>query len=258
MARSGLLVGLTLVSVGAVAEDVPSVGILHNTSEDQSLNYACDLNGAVLSCKFSQVSVRRKATQDERDKVQARIREEFPSYKPMGKQECDKFREMVEIAEGRKPAPKPQALAKSPPFERRDISSLGRAFIGVCEKHSLESYQNLAMVGLDKDMRTCRISSHTFEQRFRRVVDPASGVETWVVDSKPEGPCGIVQLSRFEVAPDMKLKFWNYVARKAITNPAATLPLGGNCSDLDEAQYVYAWQERDHALGCDYIEFSPL
>lgn len=258
MHRSILFGILLLSGINAIGQNVPSTGILHNASEDQSLTYDCTHSDAILDCSFTQVSVRRKAAQEDRGNLEHRVREEFPTYEPMSKADCEGWSTALDIVEGRKPAPKAEAFRALPDFEKNDGAALIRALLRTCESHTIESYLNLALVGWNKDKRTCRVASHSFRQRFKRVVDTSSGSQTWVVDAKAEGPCGIVQLSRFEVASDTKSTFWNYVSRKAVTNPSATLAPGLSCSGLDEAQYLYQWRERDHALGCDYIEFSPL
>jgi len=50
--------------------------------------------------------------------------------------------------------------------------------------------------------------------------------------------------------------FWNYFARKAVTNPNADLGLI-SCKMLDEREYKYHWQKRDPDLNCEYVEFNP-
>ena len=73
----------------------------------------------------------------------------------------------------------------------------------------------------------------------------------------PEGPCGIVQLSRFEKDPDDDSRFfWLYFSKKAVTNPRGKLLLGMQCSDLDETEYKYDWRSREIYAQCDYIKFG--
>jgi len=119
----------------------------------------------------------------------------------------------------------------------------------------------------DKEVRTCQVSSNVFTQTFKYVQDYTSNSGAWVVQSQPEGPCGIVQLSRFEPVitkiGDTNYTNWNYIAKKAITNPKGQAFLELKCSNLDQNEYVYDWQsstqEDDlYRLGCDYIEFSPI
>jgi hypothetical protein len=67
------------------------------------------------------------------------------------------------------------------------------------------------------------------------------------------------QLSRFEAdkTGQGRTTFWNYFARKAVTNPNADAGLL-SCKMLDEREYKYQWQKRDPDLSCDYVEFSPI
>jgi hypothetical protein len=81
----------------------------------------------------------------------------------------------------------------------------------------------------------------------------------WVVSAQPEGPCGIVQLSRFEMDKEYKSLFWRYVARKTATNPTGTLMPGFSCSAVDQGEYVYDWKKtRSDYLQCEFVEFSPI
>jgi hypothetical protein len=68
-----------------------------------------------------------------------------------------------------------------------------------------------------------------------------------------------VNLSRLEVdkATGGTYRFWQYTARKAVTNPKGTA-FGIACKDLDEREYLYDWKGEERSVGCDYIEFSPL
>lgn len=103
------------------------------------------------------------------------------------------------------------------------------------------------------------MSVNHYRQTFR-FLGSGSTLGSWVVESTPQGPCGTVQLDRFE-AEDVgtgskKIRFWKYIARKAITNPNGQLALGGSCSGFDENSYAYDWRAKTHQQTCDYVEFS--
>ena len=79
------------------------------------------------------------------------------------------------------------------------------------------------------------------------------GPGTWSVIPKATGPCGIVQLDRFESDSG----FFNYIFKKAVTNPNGD-DIIGNCDKWDENEYVYSWKSKSYPLECRYIEFSVL
>ncbi|MBP6010743.1 MAG: hypothetical protein KBA31_00820 [Alphaproteobacteria bacterium] len=118
----------------------------------------------------------------------------------------------------------------------------------------------LAKVNFEKDQRTCLVNSHTFTQRFRWV-DDLGGRGAWVTEDKPTGPCGTIQLSRFEPDPTTKpsLRFWKYYARKAVTNPQGSMYGAMKCTELDQGTYPYDWNgPRETGMGCDYVSFGSF
>ncbi|MGR9257295.1 hypothetical protein [Rhizobium leguminosarum] len=118
-----------------------------------------------------------------------------------------------------------------------------RALAGMCDHPTEENYLKITKADHDKDLRTCRVSSNPFTQEFVWVSDFGNG-GAWVVSSQPEGPCGLVQLSRFEKdQSEASGLFWRYVARKATTNPSGTLLPGWSCSAVDQGEYVYDWKK---------------
>ncbi|MDC0400278.1 hypothetical protein OAN59_11345, partial [Alphaproteobacteria bacterium] len=74
---------------------------------------------------------------------------------------------------------------------------------------------------------------------------------------KPSGPCGEIRLDRFEVDGESKLGFWNYISRKAITNPngkSGAVP----CNKLDEEIYSYSWKPQSVDLECIRLELTAF
>lgn len=145
-------------------------------------------------------------------------------------------------------------------MQKRDFLRTGKGKMDFCKSRTQENFLNIVRVAHEKDTRTCKVSANTFKQTFRLVQNNISGTGAWVVQGTPEGPCGIVELSRFEPerGKDSKLVFWKYVARKAVTNPQGTFFLGASCKGFDEGEYIFDWRSEEHSLGCDYVEFSPL
>jgi hypothetical protein len=240
-------------------------GLLFNSKETQSLTYSCSLpSNGVITCNFTQTAVRPKLTKADAEKAVQQVKDQVrKSGAVFSQEECNTFSQMLEILEGRATAPKPEALAKLSPLERRDASALAKASVQACKSKSEADALAVLRVSQDKDFRTCRVSSHGFTQSFKRSPPSAGGQSAWIAQGTPEGPCGTVQLSRFEYEKSTVagIGFWNYIARKAITNPKAVWIPGSPptmCSALDQDEYPYTWNRQEHALGCDYIEFSPL
>lgn len=260
---TSLPIVLLLIATGSIAQEAPRLGLLYNTSERHSLTYSCtQQGGASLACEFVQTSVRPKATFAELPSAIEKGRQEFSKSSPPDTQDCKLNRTLLNILEGREKVPKEDALEKLNAVQRRDMVSQTQAVLKLCESNTEANFLELIRFIQDKNRRTCRVSSSSFKQSFRQAPESPPGVSIWLADSRPEGPCGVVQLSRFE-SEQTKIGSsvftnWKFVARKAITNPGAELFPGASCRGFDEQPYVYDWRTREHALTCDYIEFTPL
>lgn len=253
---------LTLVTVPAWAQSAPSLGLLYNTRENHSLTYFCEaVRAGQMNCEFVQTAVRFKATYSELPTALDKARKQFASEKPPSSQECASYREILAVLEGKKAAPKPEGVVAMSQIEKSDGQRIAKALSDYCDKPTEEAFLSVVRVGHDKDRRTCSVSSNSYKQSFRLVSEPA-GRSVWVTQSTPDGPCGLVQLSRFEPEEtkigNTSFTNWIYVARKAITNPSAELFPGAKCSGLDETPYTYDWRSKEHQMSCDYIQFSPL
>jgi hypothetical protein len=204
--------------------------------------------------------VRKKAKPEELNSILQKAHNTFRGGVEMSTEECKRYRELAEVLEGRKKAPSAEGLREITDMQKRDIVKMVKALLEFCKSRTEQNFLNLVRLGHDKDTRTCLVSSNAFKQRFRFVSDNISGRDSWVTEGAPEGPCGFVQLSRFEPDPqrDSKLVFWKYVARKAVTNPQGSFFPGTSCKGFDEGEYLYDWKDKERFLGCDYIEFSPL
>lgn len=250
-----------LIVSSASAEDVPSTGLLYNTKESHSLVYRCQHNDDnSLACDFIQTAVRKKSTQEDLNSKLDRAREEFSGDVGIDAGQCKIANDVVDILEGRKNAPREDSFKRATDMEKKDVLRMFKGMIEFCKTRAEESFLNMIRIGHEKDVRTCQVTSNTFKQSFEFVQDNLTGAGVWVVRGTPEGPCGIVQLSRFEPErlKDSGFVFWKYVARKVATNPQGTFYPGVSCKGLDEAEYIYDWRSKEHSLGCDYVEFSPL
>ena len=249
---------LLLVTIGANAEEAPSNGLLYNTKESHSLVYRCkQTQKNLLDCDFVQTAVRKKAKPEDLKVSLNQAREEFRSGRKVSAQECKSLNDLIDILEGRKRPPKGLDFNEITEVQKRDSLKEIKTIVAFCKAQTEESYLNIARVRYEKATRTCKVSANTFKQKFRFVEDTGA----WVVEDAPEGSCGIVQLSRFDperLQNNSKLVIWKYVARKAVTNPQGTLLPDLSCKGLDEGEYVYDWRTKEHNLGCEYVEFSPV
>lgn len=254
----------------------PTKGLIYNTTEDSSLTYNCTkLQSGFLECEFVQTSVRKISKPEDLKKKIEQAKTQFPdAVKEYSSEKvCESTNTYLDILEGKiTPEQAAHTVLKSEindeqeftrgmkemsKSKKDDLQEILRASNEFCNTHSEESYLKLTQLQINKEMRTCAVSSNFFKQTFRWVSDSTSGVGAWVVDGKTEGPCGIIQLSRFEL--DNKHTFWKYYAKKATTNPKGTVLPGISCSNIDEHEYLYDWKtDRDYKLGCEYIKFSPL
>jgi hypothetical protein len=266
-------------SLAIASDDYPSTGIVFNTKEDSSIRYDCiKRQNGILECDFVQTSVRKKSKSgDLSGKIEQAKKQLKDAIKEISSDKsCESMDLFLKVLRGEispemaaERAAEGQISDKSQFVKgmkeaklskRQDlIQDLG-AFAEFCKTKSQESYLKITRQQHDKDVRTCNVSSFQFKQNFKWVGD-YSGYGAWVVEATPEGPCGVVQLSRFEAdRTSSKFVFWRYVAKKAVTNPNGESNLPGFlCRDFDEDEYLYDWKnERDSKLGCDYVIFSPM
>ena len=123
---------------------------------------------------------------------------------------------------------------------------------GFCREPTEARLLDIARFEYQKETRTCiassRLGVHT--ERFQRV-----GRSTWVATDTLKGPCGVVNVGRFEKESEVKFKHWRYYDKNVVTNPAGKV-LGFSCSELDQNEYLYDWRSKEWPLGCDYLEFG--
>lgn len=92
-----------------------------------------------------------------------------------------------------------------------------------CQSGNLEGLKRSTRLALEQEARTCLITTNRFQQTFRANRDAQGKLLSWTVaDTTPKGECGFVQMSRFVPAdPDGSTNtlFWNYVGKRATSNP---------------------------------------
>lgn len=273
-----LLVGILVATLGfcrsAHSQDYPTTGLVFNTRENSSITYICELNANKrLECEFNQTSVRKAAKPEEWVEELKKAEKSYVEDVKKPRDDCKLFTATQEVLLGRK---KPEDITNGPTWadkaefikkmrsmseaEKKDLSGDIAPLVEYCNAPTKENYINLWRSGFDKQLRTCSVGSNAFKQIFKWVVDDSKEGGAWIVDSTASGPCGVVQLSRFEPVrtETTKLTFWRYIARKAITNPNGNILLA-KCKDFDESEYIYDWKnERNNKLNCTYVEFAPF
>jgi len=278
-----LISGLMLaVSFGALATDAPlSFGTVHNTKDNGWLTYECDpVEGDRLSCTMTQVMIRKKLSPSE---VEAKYREAVKNWpealakeyrttpdrimdvKEM-KELCSMANAYVGLLRGTSdgkglPAETVAAARTQTAIQRRDNEQQFSAILDSCTSKNLDGMKRSTHLALERDARTCTVSTNRFEQTFRPIRDMDGKLLSWTyADTTPQGECGVIQMSRFRPAdPNGKTDtiFWQYVAKRATSNPDGKFFLA-SCKDLDESETLYDWRSKEIAMQCDYIEYSPI
>ena len=257
-----ILIYLILSSNNAFAfEDHPTFGIVYNTIENNSLTYDWKLlSNGNLKCDFTQTSVRKKTRPFSEAESQAKDEwNENPLM--LNEDDCNQFQL---IFSGLEKIFKREIKAETEKFQREidnmtpvsktDMLSSLNLMLSYCESPTLGLFMEIVKFEEDKNNRTCFVSSNNFSQTFNKMSN-----DTWAVIPEAYGECGIVQLDRFEriEVGSSKSIFWNYISKKAITNPNAKQGLFNlSCNGLDENEYLYAWNQRDVSMECDYIKFG--
>jgi hypothetical protein len=255
--------GLVIQITDVIAQEAPSNGLVYNTTEAHSLTFDCKRSHSdKLECNFVQTAVRYKATRSDLPSALEKARKSFESEKPPAESDCETFSNILDIVEGKKPPPAQSAMPEMTAIQKADVVGLSKAYVAYCRKPDVEAFLEVARKIAEKEHRTCRVTSKAFSQAFRPAPAGSPTASVWIAEDRPEGECGLVQLSRFEpeviTIGKINLVKWKYVARKAVSNPNGELFPGVKCSALDEASYVYDWRLSEKPMSCDYIEFSPL
>ncbi len=266
MRRRFLSIALgALIASPVLADEPPTAGLVQSAQENHSLTYRCSRKASeTLSCEFVQTSVRRKRTVAEVDKLVEAARTEFwKSGSVFDARNCKGFQEALEMLEGKRPPPNAAEFAAITAMQRADTLATVKAGLQACKSKNEADTVAAARLIYGKDLRTCAVSSQTFSQTFKRTAGGGKSA-AWVAQGSPEGVCGTVQVSRFEFeAPSSAngVGFWNYIARRVISNPKAVAfpgPTPVMCSAFEQPETPYSWRQRELQLGCDYIEFSVL
>jgi hypothetical protein len=205
--------------------------------------------------------VRRKADPKDLQKELQTARTQFGSGTKLGADECSGAETFLNALRTGNTSGLPdpsftfRQLNAMSAGEKKATEEIISAMVAYCRAPSEANFLNIAKIGFLKKTRTCIAASNAFKQTFKRV----QMSNTWTSNEGPTGPCGVVNVSRFEPEKGQAsgATFFRYITRKIITEPkgqAFTL----QCSDLDQTEYTYDWRSKEHYLQCEFIELSPL
>lgn len=260
---------LTLLAVlgatNGLAGDVPTIGQVFNTRERGFIEYSCGLDGSILDCKFTQVSVRKKLLDADVEKKLLEAEQQFEQDKEKSagymSKDCESYRAWDGIASGGKGDKETlerykKATENQPQAQQRDIGQIFHSLVNLCDNPTKTNWMAFAKQTIDIDKRTCLVTVNPYQQRFSLVDD--SKVWAVIQQEGAQGPCGVINISRFERDKSVKFSFWNYFAQKVVTNKTGELLPGFKCAALDETEYEYNWKSQDWYMGCDYIKFGGI
>jgi len=264
MTKIEAIVLLSCYIGSACAQDAPTTDILYSKTEGHSLVYRCGpVQAGSITCELTEQTVRLKATEADLSARLETARKDYKTEPPMTAEQCKGARELDDILGGRRPStlrPEHELTVLGKADSARSVKTL----VAYCDKPSEQTFLALARDSFDQDRRTCKISTQSSKQTFKPVQQVGSRV-VWVAqDGGANGPCGIVDLSRFERQQATALQgfsLWNFILRRAVTNPNASASLinpAVKCSAFDEAPFEFEWKPHQLQMSCDYIEFVPL
>ncbi|HEY5972275.1 MAG TPA: hypothetical protein VIT22_09945 [Pseudoxanthomonas sp.] len=254
-----------------MATDAPVIATVHNTRDNGWLTYECSpVEDERLACTMTQVSVRKKLKPLEVElKYQSAIKRlEAEKNDPEMKELCTLSGGMLALLQGGSgkglppdfdvPALKEMFKGLNT-MQRRDMEQQYSAAMETCRTKNMDGMRRMIRLGIEKDTRTCLVSTNRFEQTYRPILGSDGKLLSWTVaDTTPQGDCGFVQMSRFIPEPTQHGRMtllWKYIAKRATSNPEGENLLG-SCKEWEEVETVYDWQDKEIPLQCDYIEHS--
>lgn len=262
---------LMIINKIALAEEFPTFGKVYHKTENTMLDYSCKkIQPGKINCDFTQTSIwknKKDELEREIETIKEKVgKEKFKASNVASPEQCELYKHSLAIVEGKKNKDTlkdskiadsvenmMKTLKNSSSRQRQDFKKTLGLMADFCVNPDKENYINLLTSSIKKKYNTCRIFTNKFEISFKKFDD------NWIADTSPQGTCGIVRLDRFE-KEFMKLSaipFWNYVSKKAITNPNGEFGVT-KCDTLDETEYFHSWRIRDLDLECEYISFNSL
>jgi hypothetical protein len=266
-----IIVFIAISTAARAAEQYPTSALLKNTVENSALTIQCEKQSdGSLKCNFLQVSVRKEAKASDLKPYLKKNMDRFlkeslkKANEEGGNKLCSQLSEyLTAIKSGIAPKnwPNFDAAKFQKMLDPANARATNESFKymealrdAVCEPSKV-SVEKALRLGHNKEVKTCRVSSHQFEQLFR--FEAESG--NWVHTSTPSGACGKIQigvLSEYWPFGKTSIAAWKYVTKKVVTNKNGKDGLFGSCSNWDEEEYTYDIDTQERFLECDYIKFS--
>lgn len=242
----------------------PLLGKVHDTVENGWMTYDCDLpEGGLLTCRFTQIKIMRQTSTEDAAKKKATLAADITDGVSTEEWSalCELAAQLSNIGAGQAPANATaqtrRAVERATPVMRRDATAQAAALTEACQTRSTGALQRFFDLGVGLTERTCVVNTNSFTQTFRAHFNTDGSFASWnIADTRPQGDCGFIQLSRFVPVmdkPGQKPYLWQYYARRVTSNRQATSMLG-KCSDFEEFETLYDWISQPIFLQCDYVE----
>jgi hypothetical protein len=254
-----------MLSQLACAQNYPTLGQVFNKRENNFIEYLCSQDGRILDCKLTQVSVRKKLNDIDAATALQNAKREFeqdtPKFTSDMLKNCKEYRDWDGAMSGGKSNKETLEKYKSATEGKsaRELADSKQAValaVHFCDEPTLENWLAIVSKTQSIEKRKCLVTVNPFHQRFSQVVN----LDVWTVvqEEGATGSCGIINVSRFEKDKNTKFPFWNYFAKKVVTNQNGEMVPGLKCSALDESEYEYNWQSEVKYLGCEFIKFGEF
>lgn len=270
-----ILLIIAVLECAAPASAEPSFGTTIGPDGDL-LQFFCLPSEAGVRCEFVQVLMSPAANEDDLADQLAGIGSLMEELNSEGgeawEETCVSLQPLFEIAEllfegdfeqaqavtlqdenQGEPAPELEemwrTLSQAGPTELADSARQMALMADLCEEVTRDRVEALVRAQHELLSRTCRPFINTWESEFQQISD-----QVWtIVNHTPSGECGIVRLDRFE-CDETHPSLCNFISEKRVLNPDGD-GLLGSCSNFDETEFVYEWNEGPRYLPCDRVEF---
>ncbi len=234
----------------ALAQEKPLGGAVYNLKLNEQISFSCRIvTETSIECDFTSAKVSPAIPPgklDERMREALKGIDEPGAVEEFGKESCKALARLQDSSS----TEDAESFNDLPASDREDILS---AIKNVCEKHDTKSVTDFIALGLDKESKTCLISTWRWQAHFAK-----SDKRTWVrtdKDSPTADGCAGIYLDRFEMSENGS--FWNLTRREIASNPNGTFTTGQKCSEVYTGiETEYRWQGSDLPAKCDYIRLN--
>ena len=250
---------LLAILSAAPASAEPAYGKLNGINDGDVLDYECVRNPeGRIKCDFVQVLFSKESPEDDRASFVAALGVEDDVENEIAEL-CLPFQRRDRIFAG-DTVPEDDATEsarliiselersriETPPESFEALKTQMDAWGEFCTSPSVDAANTLFDVIGSYAAQTCNPWINRFSLEFQEVDE-----HTWVAESSPSGPCGIVNTSKFVEDADFP-DYWSYFASKIVTNKEgdALLP----CGELDESEHPYLWNAPPIYKNCVFFE----